>query len=236
MMDRLISLGVPSALIRFIPNWADERLIVPVENTQNSFRHCYGLDEKFIVMYAGNIGIPQYFEDLLAVAGQMAVDESIMFVFVGDGVRADEIRDQASKRALRNVLLLPFMHDKFALAEILSAADVHFVSLRENLTGVAVPSKAYGALAAGRPLIYQGSERGEIARMIRDHDIGTVVRCGDHASLRKAILDSKANEQTRKAQGQRARQLAEGRYGRQLILQQYENLFLGQEPTEVQRS
>ena len=98
------------------------------------------------------------------------------------------------------------------LGDSLAAADVHLVSLLPALEGLVVPSKLYGVLAAGRPTIFVGDPDGEIARLIRDHDCGSVVRAGDSAQLAaelRALSDAPARVER---MGARARELAVLRY------------------------
>jgi len=90
-----------------------------------------------------------------------------------------------------------------------------------------VPSKAYGVLAAGRPMIYQGCSRGEIARMVNENDVGFVVSQGDVAGLSSAILRAQQQEQWRHEAGCRARALAEGRYGTERSIAAYADVLCG---------
>jgi len=225
MADKVRSKGVGKKKIHFIPNWADEQDIHPVRHSNNQFRKNQWWSDKFIVLYAGNIGIPQHFDDILAVAKGLQNDgnEEIVFVFIGGGSRFQELEYKSA--ALDNVVLMPFQHEAYPLAEILSAGDLHVVPLKDVVTGLAVPSKTYSSLAAGRPVIYQGSEKGEIARMIIEEGVGEVIRCGDAEGLKRSIL-SYADQPARcKMQGAKARTLAEGPYSRERCLALYAAVF-----------
>jgi glycosyltransferase involved in cell wall biosynthesis len=213
-------MGVPAERIHVVPNWMDERLVYPVEHDKNPFRKSQGWTDKFVVLYSGNMGFSHYFDDILSVADQLRDHEKIVLVFIGDGSRQSEVRAWARDRALTNVVLLPFQ-DISVLAQSLSAGDLHLVTLRESCTGLSVPSKSYGILAAGRPILYQGSQRGEIARMIVEEDVGTVVPCGDVERLRNAILKYASQTDLCQTQGRKARALAEGAYGRRRALERY---------------
>ena len=121
-------------------------------------------------------------------------------------------------------MLLPFQPlDR--LSESLSAADIHYVCLREGFEGSAVPSKAYGALVVGKPLLYQGSALGEIARMVSEERIGTVVPPHDAHALTQAILRYYQDPDRKQAEGDRARRLNERVYNRELSVQRYLTLF-----------
>jgi glycosyltransferase involved in cell wall biosynthesis len=220
MIERLRSMGVATEKLHLIPNWMDERVVHPVDPTSNRLRKEWELEGKFVVLYSGNMGVSHYFDDILAVAEQLREYEDIVFVFIGDGARRDEIKGGIEERQLRNVLLQPFQ-DIDLLAHSLSVGDLHLVTLREAFTGLVVPSKSYGILAAGRPILYQGRRDGEIARMILEEDVGTVVSCGDVDSLRKTIVKYANSPGWRREQGERARELAEGKYSRTQSVRKY---------------
>jgi glycosyltransferase involved in cell wall biosynthesis len=138
--------------------------------------------------------VSHFFEDILAVAGELEPCRDVQFVFVGGGMRFMEVERFVKEKNLSNVLLVPY-RDRSVLAQSLSVGDVHYVSLRPGFEGLVVPSKAYGIMAAGRPMIYQGSANGEIARMVAREGIGHVVPPGDREGLRNAILELCRNKE-----------------------------------------
>jgi len=147
------------------------------------------------------------------VAGQFKeTHHDVVFLFVGGGSRLVQVEGEKAKGGLDNVALLPFQ-PAARLGQTLSAGDVQFISLRPGFEGVVVPSKAYGAMAAGRPLLYLGGPRGEIAREIEEHDLGTVVEPGDVAGLAKAIEEYMANPDVAARQGANAARVSRGPLG-----------------------
>ena len=237
MRDLLIKNDVPADRIHYVPNWADHDAIYPVGHTENGVRRDFGWQEKFVILYAGNIGFPQYFDDLLQAANDLRDRPEVLFAFIGSGSRAAELQKFTAEHHLTNVIMLPFLHEEYSLADILSAGDVHFVTLREGIGGLAVPSKTYGILAAGRPLLFQGDQFGEIARMINEERIGEVIPTGNPDALVHAI-DAYLTDPTRRAtQGRKARQLATHEYGRSRALREYQQVLMGavEQPTETMR-
>lgn len=106
-------------------------------------------DAPFVLLHAGNLGFYGAWDTLLAAARELG-DEGISLVFVGDG--AERARLEAAAGDLPNVRFLDF----FAAAQIpsvLAAADAHIITVRRGLEGVVVPSKMYGILAAGKPIL-----------------------------------------------------------------------------------
>ena len=228
MEERVVEMGVDPARIAFIPNWTDEGAIVPIVPEKNPFRREQGWQEKLIVLYSGNIGTSHYFDDILEVSLRMREMANVVFAFIGTGQRLGEIEAYKRRHGLKNIVLLPFQRQE-VLAHSLSAGDVHFVSLRSGFEGLVVPSKAYGVLAAGRPILYQGPSRSEIARLIAENDIGCVVPLGDSEALHQALLAYIRDPALRKRQGERARRLAETHYSREAARSRYA-LLLGIHP------
>lgn len=208
MAETVLREGVPEDRVRVVPNWADADRIRPVPRAANPLRRRMGWEDRFVAMYAGTLGYAQSMEDLVDAAEGLSPDDGITTAIIGEGVRRRAIEARLADSAT-GPELHPFLHELFPLSEILSAADVHFVSLHPDVTGLAVPSKTYGILAAGRPYIFQGSERSEIARLAREHDVGIVVPPGDPDAVRAAIRSLAADPDRARAMGARGRALAE---------------------------
>ncbi len=209
MRERLIAEGVPAERITVVTNWANELRIRPIPRSANSLAARYGLGAEFVVLYSGNLGRSHEFRTLVEAATRLASRTDIRFVFFADGPRLAALTAEKHRRRLDN-LVLEGLQPAERLAESQSLGDAHFVTLRAPFTGLVVPSKAYSALAAGRPLIYEGRPEGEIARMLAEHDIGGSVAPGDADAL-VALIERLADDPARtRAMGQRARALAEG--------------------------
>lgn len=225
MRDRVLHMGVSPERIHLVQNWADEETIYPVPHADNTFRIARGWQDKFIVLYSGNIGRAHYFDDLLEICRRQKSDTNIVFAFIGKGQRLKEIQGFKDKHALDNIVLMPFQQESL-LAESLGSANVHFVSLRPEFSGLVVPSKFYGILAAGLPTVYQGSSEGEIACVIDEESVGKNVVLGDVEGLERAILAYRDDPALCRTQGRGARTLVETTYNRQGALQKYTRLLL----------
>lgn len=135
--------------------------------------------EPFTVAYSGNLGRAHEFQTML---GAMDALPGVRFAMTGSGTQMAALRANAPA----NVAFRAYV-PRERLAESLSAADVHLVSLQPSLEGLIVPSKIYGILAVGRPVIHIGSAEGEIGRLVTDNRCGLVVPSGDAAGLTAAI-------------------------------------------------
>lgn len=187
MRERLVEdRGLDSGTVSVIPNWPPSG-VEPVPHDENPFRSEHDLDNRFVVMYSGNMGLAHPFDAVLDAAARLQ-DEApdALFVFVGEGPRKDDLRQQAKRRGLANVRFLPFQPAD-RLHQSLSAADLHLVTMRSELEGLVVPSKLYGALGAGRPALFLGPSDSEAARVVEERDCGTVLPTPDGEELANAI-------------------------------------------------
>ncbi len=161
----LISRRVPRQHVSVIPNWADGDAIRPIDAAVNSLRKAWGVEGKFVIGYSGNMGRVHEFDTIIGAAEALKGDDRIVFLFIGGGAQRDGIESRARERGLSNIHFQPYQ-PRENLAESLSVPDVHLVSLLPAVEGFVFPSKFYGILAAGRPVIFVGQRDGEIARLI----------------------------------------------------------------------
>ena len=175
-MRALIETKMPARLhhrIVMIPNWSDERRVRPVPPSANTFRHEHVDAESFVIQYAGRLGDKHSLEPLIDAA-RLLRETDVVFQFVGEGAKKTKLEALVDEHGLHNVQFLPYqpMH---RLAEMLSAADLAVVCLERGHTGISVPSKAYGVLASGTPIVGILDPEGEIGQMIAETDCGVLV-------------------------------------------------------------
>jgi glycosyltransferase involved in cell wall biosynthesis len=185
MTSRLLGRGVIFGRICEIPNWAPP--LAPVEPAKNRFRASLGTGEAFLVAYSGNMGLAHEFDAILGAAFALR-GRQVVFLMIGGGPRRAEVEAAAHRLELGNMRFLS-AQPREVLAESLSAADAHLVTMREALCGLVVPSKFYGVLAAGRPCLFVGPEESEVARTIQETGAGRVIAAGDGEGLAAAILE-----------------------------------------------
>ena len=209
MKQRIRRKDVPNDRLHTIPVWGTREEIEPVPHEENPLREELGLDDKFVVMYSGNAGLAHRFDEMLDVAKRMQDRPDIEFLFVGEGPRKEEILSYIAQHELTNFRYLPYFPRK-QLHYSLSVADVHLMSLRREMAGIAVPGKLYGIMAAGRPVVMVGPEASESAETIRKYEAGHVVdpSAGESAAdeLESVLLDLYVNENRRRRQGQNGRE------------------------------
>jgi colanic acid biosynthesis glycosyl transferase WcaI len=221
MRDRLIDLGTPQEKIAVIPNWADGQLIRPLDEP-SQLRARWGWGDRFVVMHSGNVGLSQDLETLIDATGLLREHGDILVAIVGDGAMRGPLEERARRRAVRNVVFLPYQ-PKSSLAQSLGAADLHLVSLRRGLAGYIVPSKVYGIIAAGKPFLAAVEEGSEIADLIQEHGCGIRTAPGDPTALASAIVAARDAPLT--AMGARGRAAFEQRYDRPIATAAYRSLL-----------
>jgi colanic acid biosynthesis glycosyl transferase WcaI len=144
----------------------------------------------------------------------------IEWFFVGGGVQYDALQSEVQKQALRNVRFKPYQA-RSKLSNSLSLPDVHLISLLPEMEGLIVPSKFYGIAAAGRPSIFVGEAKGEIARILLENDAGLVVTQGDGAGLALAIEYLIDNPDHRSRMGTNARALFKREFDLPIALERW---------------
>lgn len=239
MAERLVALGVARARISVIPNWADGTLVTARAHPTNLFRSGLAGPDDFVVAYSGNLGRAHEIEAML---GAIAVTEErtmspavagpddatrcprIVWLFVGGGNQMQALQARAEKGGLRSVVFRPYQ-PKEALADSLSAADVHLVSLRPELEGLIVPSKIYGIMAAGRATIFIGDADGEVARLLVRADCGLTVAAGDGRTLADAVAALASDGVRTRALGDNARRAFEQAYDKPLVIERWTRLI-----------
>jgi glycosyltransferase involved in cell wall biosynthesis len=188
MESRLKKRGIPASRILVIPNTGIEQEIQPLERDANPFRARHGLGNAFLVEYSGNLGRAHDFDTVLQAACLLQErGEEMLFLIIGGGPGEQTVRDEAGRLGLKNIRFLPPQPVE-SLSESLGAGDVHVVTMREGASGMVVPSKFYGVLAAARPCLFIGPADSEVALTIGEHDLGEVIAPGSVACLAKSIL------------------------------------------------
>ena len=170
MKERLIERGVPEDKIEVIYNWCDDALICRKEPNEE-LKKQLGLDGKFNIIFAGNMGKAQAIEAVIKAAGILQNDyKDVQFVLVGSGVELDSLKKMTKELSLNNV---KFLGRKPAteIGSILRLADVLLVHLKNDpLFEITVPSKTQAYLATGKPILI--GVKGDAAKLVEDANAG----------------------------------------------------------------
>jgi colanic acid biosynthesis glycosyl transferase WcaI len=150
MRARIVAKGVDPARIEIVRDGAEiaPANVQPAPFDEDVIRAIRG-DFRFVLLHAGNLGFYGAWDTLVAAARELAGD-GVGLVFVGDGAQRPQV--EAAAAGLANVQFLPFFPAS-KIPSVLAAADAHIITVKRGLEGVVVPSKMYGILAAGKPIL-----------------------------------------------------------------------------------
>lgn len=224
MRNLLLRSRVTPEKITIVPNWVDTRSILPVKDG-NLFRETLGPSGAFIVMYSGNLGLTQRLEHFLEAANLLRDESDVHFVLIGDGATKADLQTRAQQLALENVRFLGYQ-PKAELAASLSAADLHFVVLDPAIDECLMPSKIYGILASGTPVLVAARPDCELAQLVRTHRVGMVVDFGDSRAIAEKIAWACEHPEELAEMGRCARLLAVEQYDRQYITHRFGEVLL----------
>jgi colanic acid biosynthesis glycosyl transferase WcaI len=188
MRRRLEAKGVDERSLVVIPNWPDTTALSP-QPRDNAWAREHDLVDRFVVMHSGNVGYAQDLPTLVRAATFLRDLEDLEIVIVGSGAQGGALAELVRSLELRSVRFLPYQ-PRERLPESLSSADVHVVGLSHGLAGYVVPSRLYGILAAGRPVIVHADAESETADIVDATGCGVVVAPGRPEELARAIRDA----------------------------------------------
>jgi len=201
--------GVAADSVVMMPNWAPPELDArPAVAEVAAQRQAWDVADKFVVAYSGNLGRVHDFAPLLEAATHLRDEPDIVFLFIGQGARFDEVRAAAKARDLANVRFLPPQpRDRLGVA--LAAADAHFVTVRPGFERLVSPSKLAGILAAGRPALFVGPPGCDLARLLAREKCGLCFAPGEGKALADEIGRLRREPVQRQALGRAARECFE---------------------------
>jgi colanic acid biosynthesis glycosyl transferase WcaI len=214
MAQRVERLGAPADRIHVIANWCNDEDIRPLMPGENPLRREWGLADKFVVGYSGNLGRAHDYVTVLDAAERLRHDPRFVFLMIGGGKRLTELTAAVKQRRLDAAFRFMPYQEQSILRQSLSLPDVHWLSLNPKLEGLLLPSKFYGIAAAGKPVIFIGDANGEVARLVNRHGCGIAVTPGDAGTLADTLQRWSAAPTTMAEMGARARAMLDAHYSR----------------------
>jgi colanic acid biosynthesis glycosyl transferase WcaI len=181
-----------------VHNWADGVRLFPVTIP--------GSSETLRILYSGNLGVAHDIETLVAATKQLA-GEPVRFVFSG---RSAKIASIAAANFSNVDVVAPCGEEELNFA--LNGADVGLVTQTVESLGCVVPSKLYGLLAAGRPVLYVGPRESTVWQVVLENQCGWVVEVGDIKALVLVIRSLLDNRDEVRRAGLRARVAFEAKF------------------------
>ncbi len=171
---------LPEAERKFhiMPPWPMEGYLEQVAHADNPFRKAHNLEDKLVIMYSGNHSPAHPLDTILQAALRLQDNPKLVFLFVGGGLGKQSVEAVIREHAPCNIVSLPYQPlDQIKYS--LSAADVHLISMGDEMVGIIHPCKFYGAMALSRPIILLGASPCAISDVIDKHHCGWQVEHGD---------------------------------------------------------
>lgn len=206
MASVLKGAAVADERITIIPNWAPEGLTEAPTSESNAIKTAWGVAEKFVILYSGNLGHVHDLMPVLDIAENLRNEPDIAFVFVGSGAQQNALRESAQNRRLHNIVFQPHQ-PRSRLGAALSAGDLHCVTLKEGCERCVLPSKLHGIIAVARPILFIGPKTSELFSMITEQKLGVSFTRNQAAVAAAEIRALKSDSQRRIAMSAAARQL-----------------------------
>ncbi len=228
MKRRVASHGVSPSRIRVVPNWANEVALAPMPVTDNPLRQEWGLPQDAVIVgYSGNLGRAHDASTMLDAARQLLTcgQNHLHFLFVGGGVKRGLLPDMIAEPGIASRFHARGYRPRGELRLSLAVADIHWLSLEPELEGLIVPSKFYGAIAAGRPLIFVGDTNGEIARLVAEAECGRSFPKGDVQGVADYVRKLANDRRLREQLGANGRQYSETHLSRMARIAEWDRLL-----------
>jgi glycosyltransferase involved in cell wall biosynthesis len=204
-----------------IAPWPHENHVHDVPRSENPFVIRHDLLDRFVIMYSGNHSPSNPLDTLLQATLRFRDDPRIRFLFVGGGLGKRDVERFIAEHSLTHVVSFPYQ----PLADLsysLSAADVHVVSLGEQMVGIIHPCKIYGAMTVGRPVLFFGPNPSHVSDLLDAHDFGWTVAHGDVDRAVAAIRTAAdASEETFSRMSQTALQVLRQQLTQELLCGQF---------------
>ncbi len=220
MAERVARKAPVSHKMHVIPPWPQEGLLQSIPHAQNPFRQRHVPPGRFAVVYSGLHTPANPLTTLLQAAERLQADPRLWLMCIGGGTGKKEVDDTIAAGAT-NILSLPYQ----PLEEIkfsLSAADVHVVSMGNDMVGIVHPCKVYGAMTVARPVLLLGPAQCHISDLIEKYRFGWRIEHGDVAGAEKVLRQILATPpEELQAMGQRAANAIAGTMSRKVLMGQF---------------
>ena len=203
------------------PPWPHEDHVQPVEHQHNPFRREHKLDGKTVIMYSGNLSIASPVTTILEAARRVEDLKDLLFLFIGGGLGKREVDERIAAENPPNIRSLPYQPIE-RLRYSLSAADVHLVSVGQDIVGICHPCKIYGSMAVSRPILLLGPNPCHVSDILDGQQIGWSLEYGDVDRAEQVIREIYAcDSEQRMEMGRRARLVVDEKFTKQQLCGQF---------------
>lgn len=225
MLGRIQGKGVPSRKLLLLKNWANDDVVRPLGG-RTAYRAQWALENRFVVLYSGNLGVKQGLGMLLDCAARMQDRHDVAFVIVGDGGEKTALLQRARTENLHNVQFHP-LQPLARLGELLATADLAVIPQKPDFGDIVLPSKLANILASGRPVVAAAPAASELALTLREAACGLVVQPGDAEALAAAVRQLAEDPRERARLAANGRRFMQASLARESVLAQHARALEG---------
>jgi glycosyltransferase involved in cell wall biosynthesis len=225
--QNLIGKGIPPEKVTVMPHWVDEGIFnEEARRRRTSVREEFGWSDRFVVLFAGNLGLVQGLDSVLRTAALLPSGR-VLIALVGDGSDRERLMAMAEELGVSDRVQFVERQPMSRMPEIMAAADTLLVHLRRSeLSRYVIPSKTMAYLAAGRPILM--AMEGAAADLVTAAGAGRTVPPDDPDALAEAIQSfSRLSESERDAYFQRGPVYLRKHLSKDVVVAQYEALLRG---------
>jgi colanic acid biosynthesis glycosyl transferase WcaI len=225
MKKSLLGKGVAGSKLHVVPNFVDVDHLRPL-GRDNEFSRNHGLGDRFVVCYAGNMGLAQGLELLVDAAETLRNDPTIVFLMVGNGVLKEKLQRSVADKQLSNVIFVD--HQPYAIVpEIYAASDLCVVPVLDSISFDALPSKVYRIMACGRPVLALTNPSSDLGQLVVKSGAGRVVEPQNCRAVAAAIVEQAQDPGSSEAMGRAGRLYASENVARSIVTSVYSKLVSG---------
>jgi glycosyltransferase involved in cell wall biosynthesis len=215
--EDLINRGIPENKIKVIYNGVDFRNIIYKSGASSAeFDLNNDLEDKFKICFAGNMGLAQGLDVVIAAAGILKKSPAYMFLFVGEGADKTRLVRLAEEKKLTNIMFLP-QQSRQKASGIISSADCGLITLMKNpLFHITIPSKLYEYMALSKPILL--GLGGEARNILEQAGGGIYFDIDDPEALVEAIYRLRNNKELMVTMGSNGRKYVYEHFNREKIV------------------
>jgi colanic acid biosynthesis glycosyl transferase WcaI len=221
--ENITAQGIDPRKIQNIPNFIDTSAITPLPRC-NSFSQRWKLDDKFVVMYAGNIGYTHGSEIVVDAAEKLTSIENLLFLVIGEGSRQAGLARRARERQVANLRFLPTQPGE-TIPEMLASADVFVLTTKPGVGKTSFPARVYGFLLAARPVVASVDADSDTARLLDEAGAGLVTTPGNVEDFCRAIVTLYHDASARERLGRGGADFMARHYSPDAVADQYDKLL-----------
>ncbi len=223
IFHRIIHKRIPEThKFHIIPNFVDTELYT-IGDRINDFSSRHGLNEEFVISYAGNIGYAQNWEPIVYAASRLK-DLPIRFVIIGDGVMKPWLEETIKSQQLDRILLLGYQPREM-MPQINAAADIHTIVMNRGTDAEGFPSKIYTIFACGKPVIVSTAPTSPLGNFLREAGCNRRIELDDNEAYYQSILMAYENRAQLPEEGLKGRAFVEQHYSKKAIAAKYDSLI-----------